>query len=239
MSLHLQKLRARFPEFSLELDVLLDRPVTGLFGPSGAGKTTLLEIIAGIRRPDSARIEFHGRLLSDTETGFFLPSPLRQIGYAPQDAVLFPHLNVRQNLLYGWHSRGGRGLPSLWDETVEAVELTGLVGRPLAGLSGGERQRVALARAVLSSARLWLLDEPLASLDHPVRRRLLDRLRGWVDRLGVTVIYVSHDPAEMVAWCDDVLVLKAGRTVARGIPDFIAAHPQDKSRLHSVPHDRL
>ncbi len=111
MSLHLQALLARLPEFSLELDVELDRPITGLFGPSGAGKTTLLETIAGLRRPDGGRIVFDQQILADTTAGLALPSHLRRIGYVPQDVALFPHLPVRQNLLYGWHARGGRGRP--------------------------------------------------------------------------------------------------------------------------------
>lgn len=238
MSLLLQTLLARLPEFNLELDVELDRPITGLFGPSGAGKTTLLETIAGLRRPDAGRIVFDQEVLADIAAGIALPPFLRHIGYVPQDVALFPHLHVRQNLLYGWHSRGGRGLPPHWDETVDEMDLSDLVDRPLAGLSGGERQRVALGRAILSSARLWLLDEPLASLDHPVRRRLVGRLRNWVLRLGVTAIYVSHDPGEIVEWCDDVLVIEAGKMVRRGIPDFIASLSQDKSQLHSGFHDR-
>jgi len=238
MSLHLQKLIARLPEFSLELDVELDRPMTGLFGPSGAGKTTLLETIAGLRSPDAGRIVFDQQILADIAAGLALPPHLRRIGYVPQDVALFPHLPVRQNLLYGWHARGGRGRPSHWDETIEMMELSDLVDRPLTGLSGGERQRVALGRAILSSARLWLLDEPLASLDHPVRRRLLSRLRNWVDRLDVTAIYVSHDPGEIVDWCDDVLVIETGRLVGRGIPGFTASLLQDKSKLHSGSQDR-
>jgi molybdate transport system ATP-binding protein len=233
MSLQLQKLLARLPEFNLELDIVLDRPMTGLFGPSGAGKTTLLETIAGLRNPDAGRIVFDQQIFADTATGTALPPHRRRIGYVPQDVALFPHLHVRRNLLYGWHSRGGDGLPPHWDETIEMMELADLIYRPIAGLSGGERQRVALARAILSSARLWLLDEPLASLDQPVRRRLLGRLRQWVDRLKITAIYVSHDPAEIADGCDDVLVMKAGKLVQRGLPGFVAGLPEDKSRLHS------
>jgi len=233
MSLQLQKLLARLPEFNLELDIVLDRPMTGLFGPSGAGKTTLLETIAGLRNPDAGRIVFDQQIFADTATGRALAPHLRSIGYVPQDVALFPHLHVRQNLLYGWHSRGGDGLPPHWDETIEMMELADLIYRPIAGLSGGERQRVALARAILSSARLWLLDEPLASLDQPVRRRLLARLRHWIDRWKVTAIYVTHDPSEIVDGCDDVLVMKAGKLVQRGLPNFVSCLSEDKSRLHS------
>ena len=199
--------RLRQGEFLLDIDESLNAGITALFGPSGAGKTTVLDAIAGLRTPQSGRIAVHDRVLFDAATRVNLPSHARHVGYVPQDVALFPHMDVRRNMLYG--RRPGQKL-SL--ETVAAMlEVGTLLDRRVPDLSGGERQRVALARALMSAPELLLLDEPLAAVDVERRRRILPYLLRVRDELGIPVIYVSHDRSEVDQLSDRVLVLDAGR----------------------------
>jgi molybdate transport system ATP-binding protein len=174
--------------------------VLGMSGPSGSGKTTILEIIAGLRRPVRGRVVFDGRPLVDTAKKIDVPSRDRRIGYAPQDAALFPHLTVRQNVLYG--ARRASSTPL--GEVMAMLEVESLIDRPPSGLSGGERQRIALARALLSGPTLLLLDEPLAAVDTARRRRVLSRLNAWLKDRELPAVHVSHDAAELAA-ADHVL----------------------------------
>jgi molybdate transport system ATP-binding protein len=174
----------------------------GLFGPSGSGKTTLIEAIAGVRRLTAGRIVFDGRTFDDVQTGHVTPARARAIGYAPQDAALFPHLPVRANVLYG----AGRAASTPLDEVLELLEIGDLVDRAVDGLSGGERQRVAVARALLSGPSLLLLDEPLSAVDVARRRRILPRLLQWTRAQQVPLIHVSHDDGDLTA-ADAVVVM--------------------------------
>lgn len=198
--------------FTLQIDEQLTGGITALFGPSGAGKTTTLDALAGLRRPDAGRIVVGARTLFDAQRRIDLPPHQRHIGYVPQDPALFPHMNVRRNVLYG--RRPGQKLEL---ETVtRMLEVGGLLDRRVVELSGGERQRVALARALMSAPDLLLLDEPLAAVDVERRRRILPYLLRVRDDLGVPVIYVSHDRVEVDQLADRVLILDAGRVVAQG-----------------------
>ena len=142
----------------------------------------------------------------------------RRIGYVPQDGALFPHLSVRSNLLYGQRRNENADRFSL-DGILEVLEIGALLGRSdVAGLSGGERQRVALARALLSGPELLLLDEPLASLDVDLRERILPYLRRVRDEFRVPMLLVTHSPAEVMALCDEALILEAGQVVRQGHP---------------------
>lgn len=228
MKLHLHALRLDLPDCPLEVDAAVDGPVTGIWGPSGIGKTSLLEAIAGLRPIAAGRIVLGDAIMSDRSRGFSIPPHLRPVGYAPQDMALFPHLNVRQNLLYGrvtpwmlpsWVNRrtGAGEVHPTCSEIVDLLEIGELLDRPILGLSGGERQRVALGRALLAPAQLWLLDEPLACLDQPLRYRILDRLRTLVESVNKTVVYVSHDRTEMTRWCHDILEIAPGRQI-RSVP---------------------
>ena len=202
--------RLRQGEFLLDIDESLNAGITALFGPSGAGKTTVLDAIAGLRTPQSGRIAVHDRVLFDAATRVNLPSHARHVGYVPQDVALFPHMDVRRNVLYG--RRPGQKL-SL--ETVAAMlEVGTLLDRRVSDLSGGERQRVALARALMSAPELLLLDEPLAAVDVERRRRILPYLLRVRDELGIPVIYVSHDRVEVDQLADRVVMLDNGRVHA-------------------------
>ena len=223
MKLTLRHIRLPLADFTLALDAEISAPVTGIFGPSGAGKTSLLDLIAGLRRAESAHIVLDDTVLTDTAARIFIPAHRRAIGCVPQDLALFPHLSVRGNLLYG-HDPANAAITLA--HVVEIMEISALLDRGTAALSGGEKQRVALARALLAAPRLLLLDEPLASLDHPLKQRLLAYLRRIRDEFHIPMLYVSHDPEEITALCDDVLVLEKGRVVTSGTAADFAKTPR-------------
>lgn len=216
--------------FDLEVEFSADRAATGVFGPSGAGKSSLLEAVAGVRRRVRGRILFDGELWLDSERGVFLPPERRGVGYVPQEGLLFPHLSVRENLLAGARRRrggDGGGEPKAPLEKVAGLlELTPLLDREPRTLSGGERQRVALGRALCSQPSILLLDEPLASLDLPLRRRLLMLLRKVRSELTVPMVLVTHDPIEVQALCDEVIVLRDGRHAGSGEPSRVLTDPE-------------
>ncbi|HTY94345.1 MAG TPA: molybdenum ABC transporter ATP-binding protein [Steroidobacteraceae bacterium] len=189
---------------------------TALFGRSGCGKTTIIHMIAGLLRPDAGCIRIDGTVLFDAARGIDVPAEQRGVGYVFQDARLFPHLSVRDNLLYG--SRRARGRPPRlkFDDVVELLGIAPLLGRRPHGLSGGERQRVAIGRALLSQPRLLLLDEPMAALDEPRRAELLPYLESLRDRFSLPMVFVSHQYAEVLRLADEVVVLDRGTVAAHG-----------------------
>jgi molybdate transport system ATP-binding protein len=214
VNLELHNVRLPLADFALEVDLAVEARVLGICGPSGAGKTSLLDLIAGLRRPESARVAVDGRVLTDTAAGVFLPVRAREVGYVPQDLALFPHLDVRRNLLYGCRNRGGDGGGdplSGFGHVVEVLDIGPLLARRTGSLSGGERQRVALGRALLASPKLLVLDEPLANLDPVLRDRVLGYLQRVRDEFPVPMVYVTHSEAEVAALCDAVVRLERGR----------------------------
>ena len=180
-SLHTLTVRVQLAldRFDLDIDVTTHQQVTGIFGVSGSGKTSLLETICGLRRNAQGTIRFGEEVWLDTTTRTFVKPEQRHIGYVPQDGLLFPHKNVRQNLLSGSKRavQNGHPLQETLQLVTDILELSPLLDRSVTTLSGGERQRVALGRAICSGPRLLLLDEPFASLDLALRRKLLPFLR--------------------------------------------------------------
>jgi molybdate transport system ATP-binding protein len=190
--------------------------VTALFGRSGAGKSTLIDIVAGLVRPQRGRIVIDGETLVDTGRGVFVPRHRRRVGYVFQDSRLFPHLSVRQNLLYGrWFSRGDGGVAGDFGSIVELLGIAHLIDRRPDSLSGGEKQRVAIGRALLAHPRMLLMDEPLASLDEQRRAEILPYIERLRD-IGLPILYVSHSVAEVARLATTVVILNAGKVTAVG-----------------------
>lgn len=194
--------------------------VTALFGRSGCGKTTTIHMIAGLLRPDSGHIRIGETVLFDAAQGIDVPAEQRGIGYVFQDARLFPHLTVRDNLRYGARRARGRIQHLQFDAVVELLGLVGLLTRRPAGLSGGERQRVAIGRALLAQPRLLLLDEPLAAIDVARRGELLPYLEDLRDRLNLPMVLVSHQFEEVLRLAGEVVVMQDGAVAGHG--DVIA-----------------
>ena len=231
-------IRLRAGAFSLDLRETIAARTVALFGPSGSGKTTTLDAVAGLRRPDAGVIRIGRHVLFDARRGIDVPPYERKVGYVPQDLALFPHLDVRRNVLYGARrgaaervpgastaGRGGAvtGTQAEQASVLQLLEIDTLLSRRVAGLSGGERQRVALARALMTEPDLLLLDEPLAALDLGLRDRILPYLERVRDELGTPMLYVSHAADEVRRVADHVLVLEAGRAVRSGAPADVLA----------------
>jgi molybdate transport system ATP-binding protein len=191
--------------------------LTALFGRSGSGKSTLVDIIGGLIRPTRGRVAVDGQVLVDTDRGVFVPKHRRRIGYVFQDSQLFPHLSVRNNLLYGrWFARNGGGASGDLASVVELLGIGALLERRPESLSGGEKQRVAIGRALLAHPRLLLMDEPLASLDEARRVEILPYIERLRDEAGVPIVYVSHSVAEVARLATTVVILTEGKVTAVG-----------------------
>ena len=190
--------------------------VTALFGPSGAGKTSIVNAIAGLLRPRRGHIAIAGKPVLDTDTGLFVPPHARRVGYVFQDARLFPHMSVEDNLRFGWRRAPARATAEDVDHVIRLLGLEALLGRKPAKLSGGEKGRVALGRALLSSPELLLLDEPLAALDAARKAEILPYLERLRDEARIPMLYVSHSLDEVTRLADSVILLKDGRVAAQG-----------------------
>ncbi len=215
-------LRHRFP--GINLDIAFNVPesgVTALFGPSGAGKSTVLAAAAGLLRPDDCRIAIGDRIIADTAAGIWLPPERRRVGLVFQDAKLFPHMSVATNLRYGLRRAPAGEIG--FDAVVDLLGIAALLPRRPHTLSGGERQRVAIGRALLAQPRLLLMDEPLASLDAARKADILPYLARLHAALKLPVLYVTHAFEEVVQLADTLVLLEAGKVLAAGPVDAIAA----------------
>jgi molybdate transport system ATP-binding protein len=215
--------------FDLDVDFVLQRGITILFGASGAGKTTLLDCVAGLRAPESGHISISGRVLFDSEKGIHLPATHRKVGYVFQDLALFPHLSVESNIAYGLSHLAAPERKQRVARALEAMGIPSLGRRRPAQLSGGERQRVALARALVTDPSILLLDEPLAALDLPVRMKIADDLRRSIQNLPIPVIYVTHNRDEVFMLGENLLVLESGKIVAQGTPHEVLSAPRGET----------
>lgn len=214
----------RFAGFTLDAAFEAPAGVTALFGRSGSGKTTVVNAVAGLLRPDSGRIVAEGAVLLDTAARVFVPPHRRRVGYVFQDARLFPHLSVRQNLLYGrWFAAREDGVE--FGRIVDLLGLRALLDRRPGALSGGEKSRVALGRAILSNPRLLLMDEPLAALDEARKAEILPYLERLRDELRLPILYVSHSLAEVARLATTVVLIDAGRVTAAGPAAEVLADP--------------
>jgi molybdate transport system ATP-binding protein len=229
------RLRVPLTEFEMAVSLDLERPVTALFGPSGVGKTTFLEAVAGLRHPVEGEIRIDEEVVYSSERGISLPPEKRRFGLVPQDALLFPHLDVRANLLYGFRDGGAMSLSSV----AGALEIAHLLGRRPSRLSGGERQRVSLARALLSQPRLLLLDEPVASLDVELKDRVLPYLKRVRELHRIPTLFVSHDIGDVLSFADEVVVLDRGSVVDRGTPRTVLTRPGPREAFFQERFENL
>ncbi len=214
------RLNVPLEQFELDIEYTGNERVFGVFGVSGSGKTTLLESLAGLRPVGEGVVRFSGDTWLDSSGGTFMPASSRRVGYVPQDHLLFPHRDVRGNLEMGKRRaiENGVDFGDVFENVVAVLDLGALLDRRITELSGGERQRVALGRALCSGPQLLLLDEPLSSLDAPLRRKILPFLIRVRDAFDLPMVVVSHNPIELQTLCDEILVLRDGRVVATGIP---------------------
>jgi iron(III) transport system ATP-binding protein len=200
-----------------------------LLGPSGCGKTTTLRCVAGLEHPTSGEISIGGRVVSSPERGILVPPRSRDLGMVFQSYAVWPHMTVRQNVVYPLkHRKISRGDANRKvDEVLELVGLSEYADRPVVALSGGQMQRVALARSIVYRPQLLLLDEPLSNLDAKLRLRLRDDLRIILKQTGMTALYVTHDQAEAVVLGDRIGVMRDGKLLQIGTPDQIYNRPAD------------
>lgn len=205
-------------DFTLDVSFESDSPLTALFGPSGSGKTSVLNLIAGVQRPDKGRIAVAGHVLTDTGARIFVPPHRRRVGFVFQDAQLFPHLTVEQNIRFGqWFTRQEESALPM-DIVVGVLGIGALLKRRPATLSGGERHRVALARALLSSPRILLMDEPLSGLDDARRDEIMTLIERVRDEFPVPIVYVTHNVDEVRRLASRVIRIVAGRVTTVGTP---------------------
>lgn len=218
------RFRVDYAGFSLDVDLRLPgRGVTALYGHSGSGKTTFLRCVAGLAAEEKGYLRINGQVWLDTASGARVPTHRRALGYVFQEASLFPHLDVRRNLEYGRKRVPAAERRVQLDQAVQLLGIGHLLQRMPAGLSGGERQRVGMARALLTSPRLLLMDEPLASLDQARKQEVLPYLERLHTELDIPVLYVSHAPLEVARLADHLVLLENGRALASGpIADMLA-----------------
>jgi molybdate transport system ATP-binding protein len=218
-------LQADYAGFTLDADAEWSTETCALFGASGSGKSTILEAMAGLRPEVRGEVVLGGRALGG------LRARERGIGWVPQDAALFPHMTVAENLEF---AAARHGDAQAADAAVAALEIAPLLARRGSDLSGGERQRVAIARALAARPSFLLLDEPLASVDRPLRARIVPYLQRIPIELGVPMLVVTHDPLEVLALARHVLVLEKGRVAATGDPRTILIGARDFGGLSAL-----
>jgi len=217
MSRLLARFNVVYPNF--HMSVGLDFPASGitvLFGPSGSGKTTLLRCLAGLERAPDGFMQFGNEVWQDEVQGVCVPLYARPIGYVFQEPRLFPHYSVRSNLLYGYNRIPTNERRISIEQVVTILGIEHLLDRRIHKLSGGEQQRVAIGRALLTSPKLLLLDEPLASLDIQRKQEILPFIRRLHAELRIPVMYVSHAISEILQLADRVILMKQGTLVGAG-----------------------
>jgi molybdate transport system ATP-binding protein len=227
------QMKHRLGAMQFDLAFELTRPWTVLFGPSGSGKSTVLRAIAGLVRPEEARIAAGVRraeeVLTDTSRGEFVAAHLRPVRWSAQGSMLFPHLNVRENIEYG--VVGVDAAREIVDEVMERLRLKGFAKKRSWEISGGERHRVTMARAIASTMRgeyLLLLDEPFVGLDLRLRDELLSEMRAWLEEKKTPVLSVTHDVGEAFQLGAEVIRILDGKVVRQGSAEVVLAEERER-----------
>ncbi len=215
ISLHVKKkLRSSHGDFTLVADVESAASHMVFFGASGSGKTLTLQMIAGLVRPDSGYIAVDGDVLFDSRSRINRPARDRHVGYLLQDYALFPHMSALDNVGFALSGPFGRLSPAARKrahELLERFEVDRLWDRLPGEMSGGQRQRVALARALAAEPRILLLDEPFSALDPLLRVRMRGEIRDLLSDWQIPVTIISHDPDDVEAFADMLVIFSAGR----------------------------
>tara|TARA_B100000676_G_C17857987_1_gene721795 strand:+ start:114 stop:842 length:729 start_codon:yes stop_codon:yes gene_type:complete len=206
----------RFPNFTLNCSVDIPNGITSIIGPSGSGKTTLLNCISGISQPETGYISLNSNILFSSSNKINTPLNKRRIGYVFQTPTLFPHMNVIQNIRYGYDMTPKTKQRVNLDELIEIFQLNNLVKRSTKNLSGGEKQRVDIARSIATSPDLLLMDEPIVSLDIKLKKIILDYLQLSWTHLQIPVLYVTHFISDAQNLSDKCLVISKGKKLAFG-----------------------
>jgi molybdate transport system ATP-binding protein len=227
------QLAKKLSGFELDVSWRIGNELAVLFGYSGSGKSLSLRMIAGLFRPDSGRIALNGRVLFDSAAQEWVPPQKRELGFVFQNLALFPHMTVRQNIIYGL-----KGLPkpeqkARAEEYVARFHLDGLEDRLPRQISGGQQQRVALARALARRPHALLLDEPFSALDLPLKLELWELIREVRTNLGIPIVVVTHDPVDARTLADHLIVYRAGRVLRSAVP-AVALRAPDAPELHTL-----
>ncbi|HVY41405.1 MAG TPA: molybdenum ABC transporter ATP-binding protein [Hyphomicrobiaceae bacterium] len=209
-------IKHRLGDFLLDARFETGSGLVALFGRSGSGKTSLTNVIAGLIRPDAGSVIVEGAVLVDAGRGIFVPRHKRRVGYVFQEGRLFPHLTVRQNLLYGRWFASKTGSRGEFDRVVDLLGIGSILERRPGRLSGGEKQRVAIGRALLANPRLLLMDEPLASLDEARKAEILPYIERLRDQSRVPIVYVSHSITEVLRLASTIVLMSGGKVAAVG-----------------------
>jgi molybdate transport system ATP-binding protein len=205
-------IQKQLPDFLLKIRFHVTNNSVVLFGPSGCGKTTILRCIAGLAKPEAGNVHLNGQALYDSDRKICLPPRSRGIGFVFQEYALFPHMNVRKNILYGV-KREDESSRTFYHELLILLKIENLINRYPVELSGGEKQRVALARALMAGPRILLMDEPLSALDNEIRHELQDELLRMKKHLKIPFILVTHDMAEARKLGDQIIFISQGQPV--------------------------
>jgi molybdate transport system ATP-binding protein len=205
-------IKKQLPDYVLDIQFDVPNNILVLFGPSGCGKTTTLRCIAGLTKPDEGQITWKEQYFFHDQQAIFVPPRNRNIGYMFQEYALFPHMNVRSNILYGAKTKGPKA-ESLFAELLDLLKIAHLIERCTDNLSGGEKQRVALARALMARPQILLLDEPLSALDEKTRLELQRELKNMQQLLQIPFLLVTHNWDEAQTMGDQIIFMNQGKQV--------------------------
>jgi molybdate transport system ATP-binding protein len=226
MTLAISVIKRLGPGFTLDVSLDAAPGITMLFGASGSGKTTLLRCVAGLTRPDKGRIAIGDRILFDSKSGIDVGVQDRHVGYVFQQAALFPHMSLRENIGYGLTGVSTDERRQRVSAIAESFRIAQVLERRPAQVSGGERQRAALARALVTKPSMLLLDEPLSALDHAIQSRIMDDLRRANDADRIPMIYVTHSHREVYTLGERAVVIDNGHVIASGTPHEVLDRPE-------------
>jgi molybdate transport system ATP-binding protein len=216
------KAKKKMGAFSMALNADISGDRIGIFGDSGSGKSTIVNLVSGLLQPDNGEIFLDDECLFSNQQGINLPPEQRRIAIVFQQAMLFPHLSVKSNLLYGYKRCRAEHRSIKPEALIDLLKLKPLLERGVNHLSGGEKQRVALGRAVLANPRLLLMDEPLSALDDTLRFQIIPYLRSVSEEFKIPYLFISHSIMEMQLMADQILVMNNGEVLEKTTPEQLA-----------------